>query len=127
MFQRSRVLARGSEAVCFEAGCFTDSQWCVQEAVSLSEQRSVHLQNDKSKQGADYDYNQILVTGSTLQWILERMNVLHSLSFAAVTPQRKKTITENGMVMCDWLPSGSVAWPSGRMGVMVTNHVREDS
>lgn len=22
--------------VCFEAGCFIDSQWCVQEAVSLN-------------------------------------------------------------------------------------------
>lgn len=43
----------------------------------------------KSKQGADYDYNQILVTGGTLQWILERMKILHSLSFSAVTPQRK--------------------------------------
>lgn len=94
----------------------------------MSEQRSVHFQNDKSKQGADYDYNQIQVTGGTLQWILERMKVLHSLSSSVVTSQRKKTITENRMVMCAWLPSGSVAWPSGsgRMVVMATNHVRED-
>lgn len=93
---------------------------------SLSEQRSVHLQNDKSKHGSDYDYNQIQVAGGTLQWILERMKVLQSLSSSAVTPQRTKTVTENRMVMCAWLPSGSVAWPSGKMVLMVTNHVRED-